>query len=200
MPAHKFDPKHAAKLNDPKRRSIEDPDRVFNTLALHSGMTVVDLGAGSGFYTRPLSARLGGKVFACDVSEQMLSRLRSDLSQVERERIEVIRIGEKALPFATGGVDVVLMANVLHELEHPGTMLAEIQRIVNAAGWVLVVDWKKEDMPYGPPTHARLGVEDIVRFLNRAGFTNIRQEPILTCHNLVLAQGTSGGGGTKGWS
>jgi tRNA A58 N-methylase Trm61 len=56
-------------LNRPARVHSEDPDKIAEILGLEEGFTVVDIGAGTGFYALPFSRRLGdwGKVYAFDI-------------------------------------------------------------------------------------------------------------------------------------
>ncbi|WP_027369947.1 class I SAM-dependent methyltransferase [Desulfovermiculus halophilus] len=189
MAKHKFDPKHMSSLEDPKRLEYEDPEHILSAFCVQRVGRAIDIGAGTGFYTRPLCRRLGpgGFIWACDVSRDVLQWLQGSLSADERQRIGLVRIGESALPFAANTMNLMIMANVLHEFDHPDTMMQEAYRILRAEGRVLVVDWKKEAAPFGPPYAHRVSLQDMEGLLEEAGFTRIQPPHVLKRHNALLA-------------
>ncbi len=50
-------------------------------MALHSGETIADVGAGTGYFSLPLAQAVGpqGKVYAVDAQDEMLALLRQKL-------------------------------------------------------------------------------------------------------------------------
>ena len=52
-------------------------------MALHSGETIADVGAGTGYFSLPLAQAVGpqGKIYAVDAQEEMLSLLRQKLDE-----------------------------------------------------------------------------------------------------------------------
>mgnify|MGYP006277945549 CR=1 FL=1 len=188
MGGHKFDPKHIAKLEDPNRLSIEDPEQIFDAFSVHKVHSAVDIGAGTGFYTRPLLQRMQseGVVWACDVSLEVLSWMRAKLCP-HQKRLGLVQIGETGLPFASESVQVVVMANVLHEFAYPNTILQEVYRILAPNGRMVLVDWKKEQAPFGPPYAHRVSLTDILLFLDQSGFRQTKSPYIMQRHNAFLA-------------
>src|SRR5437870_13917547 len=70
-------------LERAERDEEEAPDVALSVLKIAKGATVADIGAGSGFITERLAARVGpaGKVYANDVQPQMLQLLASRLAK-----------------------------------------------------------------------------------------------------------------------
>jgi ubiquinone/menaquinone biosynthesis C-methylase UbiE len=188
MGKHTFDPKHISSLEDPKRLFYEDPDSILSAFSIDQIKTGVDIGAGTGFYTRSLFRRLAaaGFIWACDVSWEVLQWLLGNLKADQRQRIGLVQIGENALPFASETVDLAIMANVLHEFDNPGKIMQEVHRIVKAEGQAVVVDWKKEEAPFGPPYAHRVSLQDIETLLEEAGFSTLQPPLILERHNALL--------------
>ncbi|PYR27365.1 MAG: hypothetical protein DMF92_16425 [Acidobacteria bacterium] len=64
-------------LDRSERRSEEDPERALDLLAIPKGAAVADVGAGSGYMTVKLSARVGptGRVYATVIQPEMLRPL-----------------------------------------------------------------------------------------------------------------------------
>jgi ubiquinone/menaquinone biosynthesis C-methylase UbiE len=135
---------------------FSDPAANLVKLGLNDGMKVVDLGAGSGFYTYLAAKAVGssGRVYAVDVQKDLLERLRSTGATQGLRNIEVIwgnaeKIGGTKLREAVA--DRVIASNVLFQIIKPDDFVLEIKRITKPGGKVLLVDWS-EVSPIGPQT------------------------------------------------
>jgi ubiquinone/menaquinone biosynthesis C-methylase UbiE len=105
---------------------------------------VLDLGAGSGFLTLHVAERLtSGRVFAIDLSKDMLARLDEQTSERHLEGIIEIRCTDAA---ATGlpddSVGLVVSLGLLHELPDPSVVLRETYRVLRYGGRVLIKDYR----------------------------------------------------------
>ena len=185
MGKHRFDPGHAAKLDDPRRLKSEPPELVLDSLGLASPRVVVEIGAGSGYYTACLAQCMapGGMVAACDVSEKMLAILR----QKQLQGVAGLCIDHPHLPFKDQCSDVVFAGNVLHEFDHPQALLGEAFRLLKPGGTLGIVDWKKKDMDFGPPASERLELTEIEALLAGSGFGFIQAHDIVEYHNVISA-------------
>ena len=76
---HKFDPANAARLERAERYTLIPPNETLLKLGLKPGMTFVDIGAGTGFFSRPASAIVveSGRVFAADIAPGMMDFMKS---------------------------------------------------------------------------------------------------------------------------
>jgi ubiquinone/menaquinone biosynthesis C-methylase UbiE len=127
---------------------FSNPASNLSKLDLKDGMKVVDLGAGSGFYTFEVAKRVGpsGRVYAVDVQKDLMERLRGVGVAQGLRNIEVIwgnveKIGGTKLREAIA--DCVVASNVLFQVEKPDDFVLEIKRILKPEGKVLVVDWSE---------------------------------------------------------
>ena len=68
-------------LTRPEREREEQPDRLVNALDIQPGATVVDLGAGVGYFSWRLARKVGraGKVIAVEIQQEMLDMLAVNL-------------------------------------------------------------------------------------------------------------------------
>jgi ubiquinone/menaquinone biosynthesis C-methylase UbiE len=112
--------------------------------ALKDNGTVLDLGAGTGYLTLEVAAQLkDGKVIAVDESRDMLEQLTRRVEQagfgqrVETLRADVVRTG---LP--GDSIDLVISANLLHEVDNPNAVLGEIDRVLRPGGVFVVQDFR----------------------------------------------------------
>ena len=172
---HKFNVAHRAYLDSDERRSYLNPKRIFTRFGLSKGMRVADIGAGTGFFAIPAARIVGptGKVYAVDLVPEMLEELQAKLAREPVPNLEALRSTEDRIPLADGSVDFAFLACVLHELDGPGTLL-ECRRILTPVGRLGIVDWKKEEMEFGPPKAHRLDEDEARSVLRDAGFHPVK--------------------------
>jgi ubiquinone/menaquinone biosynthesis C-methylase UbiE len=157
---HRFNPDNAVRLEMPERYALISPAETLRRFGVTEGMTVVDVGAGTGFFSRAASSLVGvhGRVIAADMSADMLTKLRS-LGQPENLLTVLSR--EYSISLPDGVADVVVAAFVLHEIPDRTRFLHELRRLLNAAGRIIIIEWKKQPEAQGPPEHERLAQEDL---------------------------------------
>ncbi len=170
--AHKFDPKQMHRLEDPERRRWMPPEQALAGLELGSGQVLADIGCGPGYFTVPAARMVGaaGRVYAIDISLDMLMRIGQQKFNEGLSQVETVLSKETNIPLADGVADAVLLSNVLHEAEDPAALLAEALRLTRPGGRLLVVDWRKEPTPMGPPVEERLEPEQVVELAERVGW------------------------------
>jgi ubiquinone/menaquinone biosynthesis C-methylase UbiE len=185
----KFDPRNIDKLNNPERMQREDPEVIWNELGLDHPRVLVDIGAGTGFFAVPFSRKLtDGRVYACDLQEEMLAWLREHLPRDVRDTVLPLKMEERSVPLGDGIADLVYMMNLHHELEDAAAILGEAFRLLKPGGMVMVMDWKKGETPSGPPQSIRVAEDEIAADLERAGFGGIRRHPVLPYHSFVTGR------------
>ncbi len=155
-----FQASNAQRLDDPRRLLWIPPDEVISRLGLKPGMVVADIGAGTGFLALPFARAVGpgGMVWAVDVQPAMLKILEEKLHREGAPDNIGLRVGQATdtgLP--DGSCDLAFLGNIWHELDEPGTVLAELRRILRPDGRVAILDWRT-DVPYppGPPPEHRV--------------------------------------------
>lgn len=165
---------HAHKLEDPERRQWLPPQEVIAALELSPGHSVVDVGAGTGYFAVPIAAEVGaeGKVLAVDVQPEMLDHLRGKLSAPEAPtNVELVRgdAADTTLPDASA--DLVLLANVWHEVEDPQAVQREAKRLLAPDGRIAILDWRPDvERPPGPPLERRVAPDAVTALLADNGW------------------------------
>jgi len=133
---------------------FSDPASNLSKLQIANSMKVVDIGAGSGFYTIVAAKMVGvsGRVYAVDVQKDLLDRLRSMGQSQGLNNIEIVwgdaeKIGGTKL--REGLADRVIVSNILFQVENADDLALEVKRITKIGGKVLIVDWS-ENSSLGP--------------------------------------------------
>jgi len=120
-----------------------DPRKIIEQLPLEGSISIADLGCGAGSFTIPLAKRVKtGRIYAMDVSEEVLSVLRG---RAEMEKVYNIRIMradvERGLDLNNDTIDLAVAANILFQLEDKENFVKGIHRVLRKGGSLLVVDW-----------------------------------------------------------
>ena len=133
---------------------FSNPEKNISKLGLQEGMKVADFGAGSGFYSKIASRKVGnsGKVYAIEVQKELVAKLESEikhwgLSNVtciwgDIEKIDGTKI-------ASGSIDAVIISNVLFQTEDKLGLIDEAKRILKKGGKVLLIDWNDNSIMLG---------------------------------------------------
>lgn len=187
--SRKFDPRSIDKLNNPERFQRENPDLIWKELALSDPHVLVDIGAGTGFFAAPFARKLAsGTVYACDVQDEMLTWMKEHLPSDIRYGVVPMKMDETRVPLHGGIADLVYMVNLHHELDDRMAVLKEASRLLKPGGTVMVMDWKKEETPAGPPVEIRVTEEEIIEDVKKTGFKDIKKHPVLPYHNFVTGK------------
>ncbi|HYD93372.1 MAG TPA: class I SAM-dependent methyltransferase [Candidatus Paceibacterota bacterium] len=148
-------------------------------MGLREGMQVGDIGTGSGHYALAAANIVGeaGHVYAFDIQEDVLARLRSDAKQRGVENIETVWGDiekEHGTLVADRSLDAVILSNTLFQLEKKEVALQEVKRILKPKGKLLVVDWAGSYSGMGPKEEHVVPEQEAERMLIAAGFHKMK--------------------------
>ena len=126
---------------------------VMNRAGVTPGMTVADIGAGEGYYTTRLAARVGkqGRVLAQDIVPEVRNAL---AQRVEREKLDTVTVklgtpDDPKLPSAS--FDRVFLVHMYHEIQSPYAFLWHLRPAAKHGGRVIVVDADRPTNQHGTP-------------------------------------------------
>lgn len=131
-------------LERPEREKEEQPARLVEALELKPADVVADVGAGSGYMSFRMAPQVA-KVLAVEIQQEMIDFLRKRARELEVPNVEAV-LGTPTDPkLPPGGVDLVLMVDVYHELDHPVEMMMAIRKALRRGGRVVLVEYRAED-------------------------------------------------------
>jgi len=188
MNDRKFDPKKLHKLNNPQRLKDIPPDYIWHKLNMEKADMLVEVGAGTAFFSIAfLQHAKPSKIYACDVSEIMIDWIKTNVVPKYPDIIPV-KTEENFIPLDDQIADLVFMIALYHELDNPTLILEESYRLLKPAGNILIVDWKKKDMPEGPPVEIRYLPEQVSKQVVDSGFEDVTVVDELPKHFLVFGK------------
>ena len=137
----------AAWLEREEREREERTDLLLAALRLRPGMTVADIGAGTGYLARRMAPAVapGGRVLAVDVQPEMVALLQAAVRQGGLAQIEPSLGAEDDVRLPPACVDLAVMVDVYHELAFPHEVLASIVRALKPGGRLAFVEYRAED-------------------------------------------------------
>ena len=164
----------AHELDAPDRDEWQMPHAIVQALEIKPGMTVVDLGAGTGYMLPFLSEAVGptGKVYALEIQKDFATKLRYRTHHEQLANVEVVEDTATSLNLA-GKVDRVLLLNTYRQLDEPIAMLKAVRAALNPGGLVVIVDARPDPKVEGPPPEQRVSPTSVEAEARGAGLAVI---------------------------
>lgn len=135
-----------AQDNGSARDKWQRPAEVMDALGVKPGSVVADVGAGGGYFTFHLAARVGpnGKVYAEDVAKGELEKIRKRAAKDQLTQIETI-LGTSSDPqLPENGLDAILVVNAYHEFLDYDAMMQGIYRALKPGALLAILDARDE--------------------------------------------------------
>ncbi|WP_437228421.1 class I SAM-dependent methyltransferase [Planctomicrobium sp. SH661] len=134
-------------LERPEREQEEGLTLLVESLQLEPGMTVADIGAGSGVISVRMADHVGpdGKVMAVDIQKEMLQALEVKCKGLGVTNIQGVLGTTQSPNLDDESVDLAVMVDVYHEFDFPYEMLHAISKSLKPGGRIAFVEYRKED-------------------------------------------------------
>ncbi len=171
-----------------EREEEEAPDAALDVLKIPKGASVADIGAGSGYVTVRLAARVGptGRVFANDVQPQMLNMLARRLASSRITNVTLIEgtFDDPKLPPAS--VDLALMVDVYHELSQPQALLRHLRESLKPGGRLVLLEYRKEDPTVPIKPEHKMSVAEAKMEVEAEGFILSKVDEALPRQHILI--------------
>jgi predicted methyltransferase len=160
----------AREFDDPSRDAWQKPALVVAAMGLAPGMTVADIGAGTGYFEPHLSRAVGpgGKVLALDIEPDMVRYLRERAARQGLANVEARQVAPADPGLAPASVDRILIVDTWHHIASRAAYAARLLAALKPGGQLTVVDFRRE-AERGPPPEHRIAPEEVVRELSAGG-------------------------------
>jgi ubiquinone/menaquinone biosynthesis C-methylase UbiE len=162
------------------------PEALLDTIGVRPGMVLGEAGAGQGYFTFKLAARVGptGHVYANDIDAEALRVL---WNRAQREGVSQISIvkGRVADPlFPVRDLDMVILVVAFHDFEKPVEWLKNARKYMKQNAPMVIIDVDPDK--WGRGHYHYWTSEKITDYLEAAGYEKIKILTHLARHNVYI--------------
>ena len=171
------------------------PEKFLNPIAvleewdIRPGEKIADFGCGPGFFSIPLGQKVGpeGKVYAFDIRPEALEATRAKIKLFHLFNVEPTRADlevERGTGLRDFGIDKILIANILFQVENQGAVIKEAARILRPGGSLVAIEWNEND-PSHPIPSSKVNKDEIKSSFQNESF-NFTKEFAAGSHHYGL--------------
>jgi cyclopropane fatty-acyl-phospholipid synthase-like methyltransferase len=187
---HRFEDAEAwAKLFEgPKRDAWQKPDTLIKTLNLKQDMIIADIGSATGYFpVRFAKAVPNGKVYGIDIEKTMVDYLNE---RARRENLPNLLsiLAQPEDPKLPEPVDLVFICNTYHHIGDREIYFEKLKKYLLPGAQLVIVDFKKGDLPIGPPDHMKLSPEEVISELCGTDYNLVQNHTFLPYQYVLLFQ------------
>ncbi|MFY9342013.1 MAG: class I SAM-dependent methyltransferase [Planctomycetota bacterium] len=154
--------------------------RIAGLLRLRAGMSVADVGAGTGLFTVMFAPVVGpaGTVYGVDIAEKFVAHIQQLAAQRQLRNVAAVLCSERSTALPATSVDLVFVCDTYHHFEYPQSTLASIHQALRPGGELVVVDFIREPgvSRQWVLDHVRAGLPVVGQEIAAAGFELVRVE------------------------
>ncbi|MCF6311745.1 MAG: methyltransferase domain-containing protein [Verrucomicrobiales bacterium] len=164
------------------REVYDQREAIIKQLGLTPGMSVADIGSGTGLFTRLLAPAVGktGKVYAVDIAKNFVEHSVASAKKAGWKNVigVVCKADEASLPAAS--VDVVFICATYHHFEYPFKTMTSILRALRPGGKLVVVDFERIEGKSRDwlLKHVRADKALVTKEITASGFELIEEVPM----------------------
>lgn len=160
----------AKRFESKERDEYQQPEKVLANLGNIKDKKIIDIGAGTGYFSVKLAEK-GAKVIAADVSDEFQAFLKNRIEKNNLKNIELRKVPFDSPALKDGEVDMVLIVNTYHHIENRPEYFAKVKKGTKSGGELVVIDFFNTNIPVGPKDH-KVSIDEVIAELKEAGYTS----------------------------
>ncbi|MEO0898291.1 MAG: class I SAM-dependent methyltransferase [Bacteroidota bacterium] len=172
-------------FESPEREKWQKPNEVIKLLGEIEGKTIMDIGSGTGYFSFRM-ADMGAKVISADVDERFLNYIKEKADKEGEENIEIRKTEYGDPLLKENEVDHVIIVNTYHHIHDRVDYFSKVLKGIKKGGSIMVVDFKMEETPQGPPKAHRMPSSKVLAELKKAGFSNLGVMPDMLENQYII--------------
>jgi ubiquinone/menaquinone biosynthesis C-methylase UbiE len=165
-------------------------DEIVAAAGAKPGMTVADIGAGTGLFTMLFAdaVKPGGSVYAVDISPAFVDYIQETAKKRRVRNVTAVLTDGVDVKLPDDSVDLAYLSDVYHHFEHPAETLASIRKALRPGGRMVVIDYERIPgvTPAARVAHVRLDKRTAISEIEAAGFSLLEEKKKLMRQNYFL--------------
>ncbi|MCX7743573.1 MAG: class I SAM-dependent methyltransferase [Flavobacteriales bacterium] len=177
-------------FEDPQRDVWQKPDTVIKLLGDLKGKKIMDIGSGTGYFSFRLY-NAGANVICGDVDDEFLTYIRKKIKEINADtnRISTRKLKYDNPVLQKEEVDRVIIVNTYHHIENRPRYFSKVFQGLTPDGKLIVIDFKKRELPEGPPVKMKLTEKEVENELKKAGFNTFQTDTTTLPYQYLIIAG-----------
>jgi predicted methyltransferase len=163
------------------RDAYDHREQILAAVGLKPGMTVGDIGAGTGLFTRLFAKEVGpsGKVYAVDIAANFVKHIEEQSHAAGLANVVGVVCQPDDVRLPPESIDLAYICDVYHHFEFPYKTMRSIHRALKPGGQVILIDFHRIEGKSSEWTlsHVRAGQDVVCQEVIEAGFKQVEQRP-----------------------
>ena len=175
-------------FEDENRDIWQKPDRIIDLLGPLEGKTIVDLGAASGYFSFRILPK-AGKVIAVDIDPRFIGFLKEKKQLLPADQIDKfeVRLAQSDDPrLIDQEADAILLVSTYVYIEDRINYFSRLRSKLSDEGKIVIIEFKKKQIPNGPPDEEKVALSQVERELREAGYSNISTDDTTLDYQYII--------------
>lgn len=177
-------------FESPGREVYDRRHAIVDATGVMPGMTVADIGAGTGLFTRLFAMEVGprGKVYAVDISRSFIENIERVNRELGITNVQGIVNSAKNVSLPSNSIDLAFVTDTYHHFEYPVSMLASMRHALRRGGRMVVIDFRRDPAVSSNWVmgHVRADRNRVIQEITHAGFRFIEEKPVLRTNYFLV--------------
>ena len=169
---HRFDDakKWARIFEDTTRNEWQKPEEVIEAIGIEKHSVIADIGSATGYFpVRFAQFAKEGRVYGIDIEPNLVGYLNARAVREKLPNLTSI-LGDPDDPKIPERVDLVFICDTYHHIQHRAKYFENLKKYIKPESRLVIVDFKKGELPVGPKDEMKLAEEEVVRELTAVGY------------------------------
>ncbi len=173
------------RFESPERDAYQQPEKVMAYLGDIEGQTIIDIGAGSGYFSVKLAEK-GAYVIAADVDDEFQEFLNNRIEKNDLMNIETRKIPYDGPGLKEHEVDKVVLVNTYHHIENRPDYFSKVKTGTKPDGELVIIDFFKAEISVGPPLDHKVAIDQVIQELKKAKYTSFNVNVELLPYQYII--------------
>lgn len=167
------------------RSEWQKPDEVIHFLGDLENKTIIDIGAGTGYFEFKINEP-SAKIIAADIDDRFIKYIDDRIVSEKKINIYSRKAEYEKPPVAEHEADIIFMVDVYHHIENRKNYFSIVKKGLKENGEMIIVDFKKGDFEQGPPNDMKIDPQIVINEMKLVGFNLMTQDTTTLKYQYLL--------------